>query len=164
MIVLITGDFCVGKDVVADYFVENMDNAQKILSYTTREPRFEGEQTHLFCTKEEFEQFDDLVATTCINDEYYGARSEQFDKDKVNVYVVDNKGVSDVLNAHIDNVYVVEVVRPDWLKNCPKSRIDRNQVADRDFKVSYRIMNDGDLDKLFRICDDCLAFLQKCAA
>ena len=83
---------------------------------------------------------------------------------ETNIYVVDNKGVSDVLNAHIDNVYVVEVVRPDWLKNCPKSRIDRNQVADRDFKVSYRIMNDGDLDKLFRICDDCLAFLQKCAA
>ena len=68
MIILITGDFGVGKDTFADFLIEeiNKENAEitnqdiyvwrakKIKSFTTRKPRYEGEDTHTFISKEKW--------------------------------------------------------------------------------------------------------------
>ena len=63
MIVLIVGDFCVGKDTFADMLMEEIyeyssHKVKKILSYTTRPARYKERGTHEFCTREEFLEFD----------------------------------------------------------------------------------------------------------
>ena len=163
MICLIVGDFCVGKDLVADYMIELSDKfndlvPRKIKSYTTRSPRYKGEDTHEFCTRKEFEDFNDLIAFTVIGDEYYGARLSQFDPDFLNIYVVDSKGVEDILlNDDInDPIYVVEVIRPSWLNNCPKERLNRERSLKGKYKFDYRIINDGDKDLLKSKTFECL--------
>lgn len=177
LIVLIVGDFCVGKDVVCDMMCDYIGynpkyddfTVNKIQSYTTRAPRFEGESTHTFCTKDEFNDFDDIIAMTIINDEFYGARASQFnldDKNHFDVYVVDPKGVYDIVHSGIDadSIHTVEVVRPKWLRDCPKERLDRKSdfnITPIDYNVSYRIINDGDLAKLRRLVEECIDFLCK---
>ena len=162
MICLVVGDFCVGKDLVADYMINICHDffdvsAQKIKSYTTRSPRYEGEDTHEFCTREEFESFDDLIAFTMIQNEYYGARLSQFDPDFLNIYVVDSKGVEDVLSMDIDDpIYVVEIVRPSWLMDCPKERLNRNRESKGKYKFDYRIINDGSKAALETKVFECL--------
>lgn len=169
LIVLITGDFCVGKDTVADMLCEiingdddpNMPFALKIRSYTTREERYKDEDTHVFCTKEEFESFTDFIAQTEINGEYYGARLSQFSRSLINVYVVDDKGVYDISNANLDcNIMVIQVVRPKWLVNCPKSRTNRERTFDAPIHIDYRIFNSGTESQLYMTCCDCWAYIQ----
>ena len=158
--ILITGDFCVGKDLVADIMCGYDTPTNKILSYTTRSPRYEGENTHEFCSKEEFFAFDDIVAQTQIGDEYYGARASQFRDDSVNIYVVDNKGVIDILNSDIEHVAVVEVVRPAWLRECPQIRQQRDRhYEDQKIDIDYRIMNTGDKNWLEGLCKDCFDYV-----
>lgn len=167
MICLIVGGFGVGKDTVADLLVKTVSSrhdcikAKKILSYTTRSPRYEGEKTHLFCTKDQFLTFNDLVAQTEIDGHYYGAREFQFDKSKLNLYCIDGKGVYDIINSNIDDVLIVEVVRPKWLINLPSDRIDRQPNGSYNFEIDYRIMNDGDMEKLKASVLECYNFLLK---
>lgn len=167
MICLIVGNFGVGKDTVADLLkkiaLERSDciKVAKILSYTTRLPRYEGEDTHIFCTKDQFLEFNDLIAQTEIDNHYYGARKSQFNKDKLNLYCVDGKGVYDVVNANIDDVLIIEVVRPKWLIDLPLDRINRQPNGSYNFGIDYRIMNDGDMEKLKMSVLECYNFLLK---
>ena len=167
MICLIVGGFGVGKDTVADLLkkiaLERNDcfKANKILSYTTRPPRYDGEDTHIFCSKNQFLDFKDLVAQTEIDNHYYGARESQFDKDKLNLYCVDGKGVYDIINANIDDVLIIEVVRPKWLINLPSDRINRQPNGSYNFEIDYRIMNDGDMEKLKTSVLECYNYLFK---
>ena len=166
MIALIVGDFGAGKDTAADLIKKESLNHnhcvkfRKIKSYTTRERRYDGENTHLFCTKDEFENFTDLVAETKIGDHYYGARAPQFNPGCVNLYIVDKKGVKDILEADIDSVRVIEVVRPSWLIDVPEDRKNREApLNDFKIKADYRIINDGDMQKLKTSALDCFNYL-----
>lgn len=160
--ILITGDFCVGKDLVADIICGYDAPINKILSYATRKPRYDRENTHEFCSKEEFLAFDDIIAQTQIGGEYYGARASQFKEDMINIYVVDNKGVVDIMESDLHHVAVVEVVRPVWLRNCPQDRQQRERThEDQPISVDYRIVNDGDLLRLKSICEECFVYLMK---
>lgn len=168
MIVLIVGDFGVGKDTVADLLLKeslryhDCERFVKILSYATREPRYDGEKTHTFCSVEEFLKFNDLIASTQIEDHYYGTRASQFDTNKVNLYCVDDKGVKDVIEADIDDILVVEVIRPKWLIDLPEDRLKRKRHNDPyPYPVDYRVMNDGDMYKLEASTLECFNFIIK---
>lgn len=177
MIVLIVGDFCVGKDVVCDMMCDYIGydpkyddyTVAKIQSYTTRLPRYEGENTHTFCTEKAFDAFDDIIAMTVIDGKKYGARLSQFHLDEENhfdLYVVDPKGVYDIVHSGIDADYIhtVEVIRPKWLRKCTEERMERESdfnITPIDYNVSYRIINDGDLAKLRRLVEECIDFLCK---
>lgn len=169
MIVLIVGDFGVGKDTVADLLLSqslthksNSYSFQKILSYATRKPRYEGEDTHIFTSKEEFLKFDDLVACTKIDDNYYGARFSQFDTEKINLYCVDDKGVSDIIDKNIDDVFIVEVIRPKWLRNVSNMRLARKRESGSfKYNPDYIILNDKDLFNLEISVSDCFNAILK---
>lgn len=158
MIVLITGDFCTGKDLTADMLVQqshlihDCEKFKKIQSYTTRKPRYEGERTHTFCTVEQYKDFlekGQIIAETKINDNYYFTIKSQFDDKKINLYVIDDKGIKDVVESDIDDVYIIEVIRPVWLRDCPEGRLNRDRQSEPyKFTSDYRIINDGDIEKL----------------
>lgn len=168
MIALIVGDFGVGKDTVADLLVQeslrhnDCVKFEKIKSYTTREPRYEGEDTHIFISKNDFLAFDDILAQTKIDDNFYGTRYSQFDSNKLNLYCVDDKGVKDVVEANFDDYLIIEVVRPKWLINVPKERLERKRHSEPyHYGIDYRIMNDSDMRKLEASTLECFNFLIK---
>lgn len=168
MIVLIVGNFGVGKDTVADLLIKeslrhhDCEKFVKILSYATREPRYDGENTHTFVSEDEFLGFDDIIASTKIADHYYGTRKSQFNCKKVNLYCVDDQGVKDIIEANFDDVIVVEVIRPKWLIDIPKDRLNRQRHNEPyPYPVDYRIMNDGDMYKLEASVLECFNYIIK---
>lgn len=163
MIILVTGDFGVGKDTFADILLEKFgDSAQKIQSYTTRPPRYEGEDTHIFVTEDEWHNLGHKVAQTIIDGNYYGTIDSQFQKNLFNIYVVDDIGVRDVVDAKIDDIYLIEIIRPKWLIDVPEERLNRRRTNYFDYKnmVDYRVINDSSLEKLNAIAKDISLWLK----
>ena len=160
MIILITGDFGVGKDTFADFLLEeiNKDNveitnqdiyvwrAKKIKSFTTRKPRYEGEDTHTFISKEKWlkmrEKPECIIAETEIDGEFYGTAKFQFQHNNYfSIYVVDDIGVRDMLAAKDilrEPIFVIEIFRPKALRNVDKSRLNRVRNLE-----SYRVYPDA---------------------
>lgn len=153
MIILIVGDFGVGKDTVANMIVSHLDNTQKILSYTTRKPRYDGEDTHIFV-----DDFNDnnVLAHTQIGEHHYWTKKSQFDKTKYNIYVVDSLGVKDVIDAEFDDIFIIEIVRPKWLIDVDKERLERPRLFTFNYSafVDYRIINDKSLSDLEKTVQD----------
>lgn len=173
MIILISGDFGVGKDTFANMLWRHLPiYSQIIKSYTTRKPRYDGEDTHIFISKDQWFDYiesspDDLVAQTEIGGEYYGTFRNQFSNynnfvDSVfDIYVVDDIGVRDVKKADIDEVFVIEIIRPKWLIDEPESRLNRERTDSYQFSADYRVINDGSLENLDAIAKDIATFLRK---
>ena len=162
MIILITGDFGVGKDTFADFLVKEINSsifkdyskephtcvwgAKKIKSFTTRKPRYDGEDTHTFISKEKWLEIREkpgcIVAETEINGEFYGTAKCQFDHNYYfSVYVVDDIGVRDMLAAKEvlkEKIYVIEIFRPKALRNIDESRLNRVRNLE-----SYRVYPDS---------------------
>lgn len=153
MIILITGGFGVGKDTFADYLLEEFEKnkilAQKIRSYTTRPPRYPGEKTHIFATPGVYETTkNNTVAQTTIDNYHYWTTPDQFDKNKINIYVVDDIGVRDTVTADIDEVFIILITRPQHLITVNKQRQNRKKTETFKFEPDFEILNDGDLKSL----------------
>ena len=145
MIILITGDFGVGKDVFANLLIEELNKketlshatkkrkAGKILSYTTRIPRNKKDfNNHRFAQyrgitpNENYFKTHDIVAHTIINNEHYWAEKEQFNH-KYNIYVIDKASIMQVIEQNIDMTMVIEVKRKKSLIKVPSERKNRKQ-------------------------------------
>lgn len=160
MIILITGDFGVGKDTFADFLLEEMNKnslevekpdvyvwgAKKIKSFTTRKPRYEGEDTHTFISREKWLEMREkpgcIIAETEIDGEFYGTAKFQFQHNKYfSIYVVDDIGVRDMLAAKEilkEPIFVIEIFRPKSLRNVDESRLNRIRNLE-----SYRVYPDA---------------------
>lgn len=93
---LVMGRTGSGKDTFADRYCE-ITGARKLKSFATRPKRSEGEDTHIFITKEEAEKFepDSKVASTMIGPyEYFATRDQVQDSQ---VYIVDPVGFTKLL-------------------------------------------------------------------
>lgn len=138
-----------------------------IQSYTSREPRYEGEwghewgDGHLFI---EHSLADEVVASTYFNGNLYWANKKQFDEEKINIYVIDRRGIDllRLLNKDEYEVYVIyintdEMVRmerqvarevakggeEDEARDKMRERIEHDREA---FKgLEYDFMINGDL-------------------
>lgn len=153
MIILITGDFGVGKDTVANILLEFYGHmGQLVQSYTTRKPRYEGEETHIFVAKDNTLEADkDVVAWTYIDGEYYWTNKNQFKSGAISVYVVDDCGINGVLKANMDKVCVIKVTRPLEMIRVDENRV--NRVTQRDCPkspVDYIINNDSGFTDLYK--------------
>ena len=78
-----------GKDTLANYLADK--KGMKVLkSYTTREPKFEGEDSHIFISEDEVDNYPNKVASTVLNDTIYFATQEQYDDS--DIYIIDPYG------------------------------------------------------------------------
>lgn len=165
MIIAIYGNYGVGKDTFADFLIEALkeeydEPTEKIKSYTTRKKRYEEEDTHTFITKKEWEKIPEskILAQTKINNEYYGTTINQFIY-TFNIYVVDKKGVSDLIKAKQnkkikDSLFIVKITRPESLIQIDNKRRNRNiayyDLSDQELEkmTMYKVDNTGSLEEL----------------
>lgn len=99
-IILITGMSGSGKTTIAKELCQD-DRYHFIDSYTDRPTREEDEFGHTFVNSglmDAILENENIVAQTKISEYRYCATESQFDKDKINVYIVDSFGVNDVIN------------------------------------------------------------------
>lgn len=106
-IILLAGKSGSGKSTVAEYLHKKYGYTQ-VLSYTTREKRGEGDNTHVFLSDEEFDQIDrkDMVAYTKFAGHRYCATKEMVES--ANIYVIDPDGILEFKERyHGDRPYIV---------------------------------------------------------
>ena len=131
MLILIIGDFGVGKDTIADMFVEYLgEDAVKIKSWTTRPPRYEGEDTHLFLEERDPSYNESIIAFCTIGGYDYWTEAYQFDQKKYEFYVIDKNSVPQVLENYTNPIFIIEIKRPDHLIDVDESRLNRVRIDD----------------------------------
>ncbi len=88
-----------------------------------------------------------VVASTIIDGYRYCATFRQFDKDKINIYVVDKKGIKDVYQSFDDaQIFSVLIVRNNI--NIDQSRKDRNVIIPNMEEVDFVLNNNTDSIKV----------------
>ena len=148
MIILVVGNFGVGKDTFADFMLKYLPESIKIKSFTTREPRFDGEDTHIFTTPDKFPE--NPLAYIDIEGVLYWTSQSQFDKTKNNIYVIADCGLKQVMESDFDNYIIIEIVRPKSLIDVDEERLGRKKNCSFNYTpfVNFTVINDDTLEKL----------------
>lgn len=99
-IYLIVGASGSGKDTTVDCLCKVLGKT-KVISRTTRKPRYEGEKTHIFITNEQADkEFDNSVARTIFNgNRYYATKEDVLNSD---FYIIDPYGVRTMDRKDLD--------------------------------------------------------------
>ena len=99
-IFLITGCSGSGKTTITEQ-LEQQYGLKSIQSYTTRQPRYDGETGHTFVSDEEFDKLTDMVAYTEFDSKRYCATAEQVENN--DLYVIDPKGIDFFMKSYKGN-------------------------------------------------------------
>ena len=89
-IFLIVGCSGSGKTTITEQ-LEQKYGLKAIQSYTTRQPRYDGETGHIFVSDEEFNELTDMVGYTEFAGNRYCATAEQVENN--DLYIIDPKGI-----------------------------------------------------------------------
>ena len=93
---LFVGKSASGKTSVADMLTAS--GYSQVYSYTTRAKRHEDEIGHIFISDEEYDNLDNIVASTVYNNHRYCTTLEQIKN--ADIYVVDVPGVKTLLDNY----------------------------------------------------------------
>lgn len=85
-----------GKTTIAEML--EAEGYHSVQSYTTREPRYEGEEGHIFVSKDEFDKLD-LITKTTFSGAFYGVTRNLIEEN--DLFVVDPAGLR-YLKEHYD--------------------------------------------------------------
>lgn len=107
--ILIIGRTASGKDTLANMLVD--EGFSLLRSFTTRKPRSEDDDSHLFVTQEEYERTPPLsiVAETVIDDNVYFATKQQVGMN--DIYVIDPEGADELIENMPDMPFTIVYVR-----------------------------------------------------
>ena len=97
---MITGCSGSGKTTITEQ-LEQQYGLKSIQSYTTRQPRYDGETGHTFVSDEEFDKLTDMVAYTEFDSKRYCATAEQVENN--DLYVIDPKGIDFFMKSYKGN-------------------------------------------------------------
>lgn len=158
VLVLLVGKSGAGKTTLENRLVKNF-GFRGTKSYTTRPRRFEGEDSHIFISEEEFNALENKVAYTEFNGYKYCATKEQLDN--ASVYVVDPDGVEALMKNYDRNFFIVflDVNRQLCEKrikergddsNAIKTRLDSDEKIFEPFKLKADVVIDasGGIDRM----------------
>ena len=149
-ILLLTGMSGSGKTTIARELSNDDSNFSLIRSYTDRSRRMnENKVDHHFISKRIMKLMltYDIVASTYINGHYYCSTFSQFDKHKINVYVVDKNGIDDVKKSFKDAQIFSVLVKRDNI-NIDQSRKKRYIVIPDAEDVDFVLENNANLLKV----------------
>lgn len=109
MMYIIMGRTASGKDYFAELLKQQ--GLTGVKSHTTRPPRFNEEDTHVFVSQDEAEKLTDRVAYTKIGDyEYFATAYDVIDKD---FYIIDPIGMISLANNMPDMTFCVIYIKAD---------------------------------------------------
>jgi guanylate kinase len=158
ILVLLVGKSGAGKTTLENRLVKNF-GFRGTKSYTTRPRRFEGEDSHIFISEEEFNALENKVAYTEFNGYKYCATKEQLDN--ANVYVVDPDGVETLMKNYDRNFFIVFLDVNKQLcekrmkergddSNAIKTRLDSDEKIFETFKAKADVVIDasGGIDRM----------------
>ena len=86
----IVGESGSGKTTIVDR-LDEVFGYRVLKSFSTRQPRHEGDTDHTFITLEEYAELPDKVATAEFNGNFYCAIAKQVEESEL--YVVDKQGL-----------------------------------------------------------------------
>lgn len=133
---LFVGQSGCGKTTITE-FLETKHGETSIRSYTTRPPRYKGEDGHVFISEDEFNKLENMVAYTEYNSFHYGTTKEQVDN--ATLYVVDIDGVKTLL----ENYKNERPIRIFYFNSTVATRIKRMMDrGDSDTAIIGRLLND----------------------
>lgn len=126
-----------GKDYAVDEICKDLGlKDAKVLSYTTRKPRYEGESTHTFIDEEFYEackEKGNILAYTYQNNAHYFVTPECL-KDK-KFYIIDKPGVEYMLKKIDDNKDLDNELKMNGIDNLLVIYLDPNKL-----KVAYNLL------------------------
>ena len=149
-ILLLTGMSGSGKTTIARALSNDDSNFSLIRSYTDRSRRIdENKVDHHFISKRIMKLMltYDIVASTYINGHYYCSTFSQFDKHKINVYVVDKNGIDDVKKSFKDAQIFSVLVQRDNI-DIDQTRKERNISIPDIEDVDFVLQNNENLSKV----------------
>lgn len=139
VLTLLVGESGSGKTVVAD-FLKNIFGMRVLQSYTTRPPRCEGEDGHIFVSEEEFEALENKVAYTEFDGYKYCATKAQIEES--DIYIIDPDGIETLKKYKEENGLDKELLTIMIYAN-PYLRAARMEArGDDDKMIADRIEND----------------------
>lgn len=145
-----------GKTLSADY-IKDTYNINLVRSYTTRKPRFDGENCHTFLSNEEFDllETDNMLAPTSYGNDRYCSMVD--DVEYKNVYVVSEESF-DYFKwkwGKLFNIYSIRLCRDEKLRmeKVDIKRIERDRgMLKKKISVDnfdYIIFNNSSKEYLF---------------
>lgn len=152
-----------GKTTLAEYLRRNY-RFNTIVSYTTR-PIRENETDgieHWFVSDNDMPEPKDMLAYTQFDKYHYWANHSQVSKNNINVYVIDEKGLENLIDL-FDDIYDIRTVfvhrNEDVLSaSIDKERLDRDKdrhILEPDY-YDLVINNNGSLGDFYDIIDSTL--------
>lgn len=145
---LIVGRTSHGKDYLRK-ILEDSFGWTFVKSRTTRPPRFEGEDTHIFITDEEADNTpeSEMIAKTQIGDIRYFATKE--DLEKADGYIIDPNGVDYLCEKCPDEWFQVIYINADKDIVDKKARERANLSSDPDKEITIYTKRCEDEDEQF---------------
>ena len=137
---LFIGRSASGKTTIAN-MLEERCGLHQVQSYTTREPRYQGEIGHVFISEEEFGQLTHIVSYTEYNGNKYCATSELLDQ--CDIFVVDPPGVETLLEKYNTDRQIIALYFDANVHNRIARMIDR---GDSDNQIVSRLYTDEEYD------------------
>ena len=133
-IICIVGESGTGKTTIAET-IELIYDIHMIPSWTDRLPRYEGENSHTFISKKEFDVInrDDMIAYTEFGGNRYCCLKSDVKPD--NTYVIDERGI-EYLNENFSDVYNIFSLRVKRDIDKRRENVDEERIA-RDESMFY---------------------------
>lgn len=116
-VVAICGKTCSGKDTLKETLLKNTDKFHRVVGYTTRPPRENEEDgvTYNFISDKDFHALD-LIEKAYFNNWWYGTALNSFDKDKINLIILNPAGLDTFLDFPFLDLYIVFLVADDDIR------------------------------------------------
>ena len=149
-------------------------NLKPVVSYTTRAPRYEGENNHIFINEEEFYALKNKAAQTCYDDNLYCATEEQVNE--ADLYTLNPDGLTSFRQQYhgdkkhkviyIDSPFVTRMERMEnrgdnfdnVLKRIKKDAIEFRGVEN----IADIIVYNGDDTKVESVVNLIWDFIEEC--
>ena len=145
-ILLLLGQSGVGKTTVAQELCKNEERYHFVDSFTDRQKRDKNEWGHIFVDSDYMDaMFKDptLVAKTEIAHNRYCSLEYQFEKDKVNVYIVDLEGLNNVIDFFPQaDIMTILLTKNNFTFDCDE-RTSRDIALPCREDVDFLIENEG---------------------